>query len=130
MPGSFEPSPCINIQCACNLRTDCMKVSRRTQADRTAATRAALVVAGRRLFAEHGFAGVGAEALVGAAGISRGALYHQFGDKTELFAAVLADVEADVTRRIAAAVPEGGDLVEVMTRATEAWLDACASPEV
>lgn len=109
-----------------------MKVSRRTQADRTAATRAALVAAGRRLFAEHGFAGVGTETLVREAGVSRGALYHQFGDKTELFAAVLAGVEADVTGRLAATVPAdgGGDLVAVMTRATEAWLDACESPEV
>jgi AcrR family transcriptional regulator len=71
--------------------------------------------------------------FVGEAGVSRGALYHQFGDKTELFAEVLAVVEADVTRRLAAAVPSGDgndDLVAVMTRAVEAWLDACESPEV
>ncbi|PSK87483.1 TetR family transcriptional regulator [Murinocardiopsis flavida] len=109
-----------------------MKVSRRTQEERTAATRAALIEAGRKLFAEHGYAGVGTETLVRAAGISRGALYHQFGDKTELFAEVLAAVEADVARRLAAAAPagDGGDLVAVMTRAVEAWLDACEDPEV
>ncbi|WP_030161590.1 TetR/AcrR family transcriptional regulator [Glycomyces sp. NRRL B-16210] len=108
-----------------------MKASRRTQEERTAATRAALIEAGRRLFAEHGFAGVGTETLVREAGVSRGALYHQFGDKTELFAEVLAAVEADVTRRLAATVPSGDDgLVAVLTRAVEAWLDACESPEV
>jgi AcrR family transcriptional regulator len=109
-----------------------MKDTRRTQADRTAATRAALVAAGRRLFAEHGFAGVGTETLVRDAGVSRGALYHQFGDKTELFAAVLADVEGDVTGRLAAAVLAGGDadFVTVMTSAVDAWLDACESAEV
>ena len=109
-----------------------MKVSRRTQADRTAATRAALIEAGRKLFAEHGYAGVGTETLVREAGVSRGALYHQFGDKTELFAAVLADVEAAITRQLAAALPSGDDhdLVVVMTRALEAWLDACDRPEV
>ena len=109
-----------------------MKVSRRTQADRTAATRAALISAGRVLFAEHGFAGVGTETLVRDAAVSRGALYHQFGDKAELFAAVLAEVEGDVTERLAAAVLGGGeaDFVELMMRAVDAWLDACESPEI
>ena len=109
-----------------------MKVPRRTQADRTAATRAALIEAGRRLFAEHGFAGVGTETLVREAGVSRGALYHQFDDKTELFAAVLADVEAGLTRQLAAAMPTGGGagLVDVLMRAVGAWLDACERPEV
>lgn len=109
-----------------------MKVSRRTQADRTAATRAALIAAGRKLFAEHGFAGVGTESLVREAGVSRGALYHQFGDKTELFADVLAAVEAAVTQRLVAGMPSGGeaDLVAIMTGALEAWLDACEEPEV
>ncbi|MEO3826249.1 TetR/AcrR family transcriptional regulator [Actinomadura sp. B10D3] len=108
-----------------------MKSSRRTQADRTAATRAALIAAGRRLFAEHGYAGVGTETLTREAGVSRGALYHQFGDKTELFAEVLADVEADVTRSLVEAVPSGdADLVAVMRRAMEMWLDACEKAEV
>jgi AcrR family transcriptional regulator len=108
-----------------------MKVSRRTQADRTAATRAALIEAGRKLFAEHGYAGVGTETLVREAGVSRGALYHQFGDKTELFAEVLADVERSVTQRLVAAMPpDDDDLLGIMLRAMEEWLDACESTEV
>lgn len=109
-----------------------MKVSGRTQADRTAATRAALIKSGRALFAEHGFAGVGTETLVRQAAVSRGALYHQFGDKTELFAAVLAEVEGEVTQRLATAVLADGDpdFVALMTRAIEAWLDACEHPEI
>ncbi|UYM06385.1 TetR/AcrR family transcriptional regulator [Solicola gregarius] len=109
-----------------------MKVSRRTQADRTAMTRAALIKAGRALFAEHGFAGVGTEALVRDAEVSRGALYHQFGDKTELFSAVLAEVEAEVSQRLAEAVLSGGerDFVATMTNAIGAWLDACEHPEI
>ncbi len=109
-----------------------MKDSRRTQADRTATTRAALIKAGRKLFAEHGFAGVGTETLVREAGVSRGALYHQFGDKTGLFADVLADVEGDLTRELAAVMGAGdpGDVVGAMMRAVDAWLDACENPEV
>jgi AcrR family transcriptional regulator len=109
-----------------------MKRLRRTQADRTAATRTALIWAGRTLFAVHGFAGVGTETLVREAGVSRGALYHQFGDKTGLFADVLADIEGDVARDLAAAMLAGdaSDFVAAMMRAVDAWLDACESPEV
>jgi AcrR family transcriptional regulator len=109
-----------------------MKRPRRTQADRTAATRTALIRAGRTLFALHGFAGVGTETLVREAGVSRGALYHQFGDKTGLFADVLADIEGDVARDLAAAMLAGdaSDFVAAMMRAVDAWLDACESPEV
>lgn len=110
-----------------------MQSSRRTQADRTATTRAALIAAGRRLFAEPGFARVGTEAIVSAADVSRGALYHHFGDKTELFAAVLEQVERDVaeelTKVLLAADPDD-EFVDVMTRAVEVWLDACERPEV
>lgn len=107
-------------------------MARRTQADRSATTRSALVAAGRRLFAEHGFAGVGTEAIVAEAAVSRGALYHHFADKTELFAGVLEAVEADVAQEIAEAALSGDDLtfVAVMTRALDAWLDACEAPEV
>ncbi|MFE0156167.1 TetR/AcrR family transcriptional regulator [Nonomuraea sp. NPDC059007] len=107
-----------------------MQIARRTQADRTAATRAALIAAGRKLFAEHGFAGVGTETIVRAAAVSRGALYHQFGDKTELFAAVLAHVEGEISGQLAAAMPADTEFVEVMMLSLRAWLDACQRPEV
>jgi AcrR family transcriptional regulator len=109
-----------------------MNLRRRTQADRTAATRTALISAGRRLFAEHGFAGVGTEAIVLEAAVSRGALYHHFADKTELFAAVLDNVEGEVCAQLAAAVGADttGGFVDVMLRSFEGWLDACQRPEV
>lgn len=114
-----------------------MKVNRpRTQADRSAATKDALVHAARPLFAEHGFSGVGTEAIVRAAGVTRGAMYHQFADKTELFAAVFEAVEADVMTRIAATVSaeeradEAADPIAMMELGANAWLDACADPEV
>lgn len=105
---------------------------RRTQGERSAATRDALVRAARPLFAARGFAGVGTEAIVTAAGVTRGALYHQFADKTELFAAVFEAVEADITQRIDAAVSESGesDAVTLMKLGARAWLAAAAEPEV
>src|SRR5579862_2295324 len=92
--------------------------ARRTQAGRSAATRDALVVAARRLFAEQGFAEVATDAIVAAAGVTRGALYHQFADKTALFDAVLAAVEADIATRLAEEVGAAGitDPVEEIGR--------------
>lgn len=109
-----------------------MKNKRRTQADRTAATRHALVAAARTLFAEHGYVDVGIEAIVDAAEVSRGALYHHFTDKVELFAAVFEAVEAHALERIAAAVAASAlsDPLELMRLAAATWLDVCAEPEV
>jgi AcrR family transcriptional regulator len=109
-----------------------MKDNRRTQAERSATTRDALVAAGRSLFAVRAFAEVGTEELVRTAGVSRGALYHHFADKTELYAAVFEAVEADVIGRIGAAVMGAGltDPLAAMRLGAGIWLDACAEPEV
>jgi AcrR family transcriptional regulator len=106
--------------------------ARRTQADRSAATRDALVAAGRRLFAETGFAEVSTDAIVAAAGVTRGALYHQFADKTALFDAVLDAVEADIARRLADDVAAAGlsDPVDAMRHVLRTWLDICVEPEI
>lgn len=109
-----------------------MKIQRRTQADRSTATRSALVAAAQRLFAEHGFAGVGTPAIVEEAAVSRGALYHHFADKTALFEAVLDKVEHDIARRLADSVlgASSGDTIEGMELSIETWLDLCEEPEV
>ena len=106
--------------------------ARRTQADRSAATRDALVAAARRLFAAQGFAEVPTDAIVAEAGVTRGALYHQFADKTALFDAVLGAVEADIAERLAADVAAAGitDPVDAMRRTVRTWLTICAEPEI
>ncbi|BDD81332.1 TetR family transcriptional regulator [Tsukamurella pulmonis] len=105
---------------------------RRTQAERTAATRAALIVAARALFAEHGYAGVGTQAIVEAAGVTRGALYHQFGDKRGLFEAVFDAVEEETIAGAAQAVLAAGELdpVETMLLAVDAFMEAIAAPGI
>src|SRR3954447_245095 len=81
--------------------TDCMYVKmlcvtpqRMTQAQRRESTRAALLEAGRRLFAERGYNAVAAEEIVTEAGVTRGALYHHFDGKAGLFEAVFIGIEA------------------------------------
>lgn len=106
--------------------------TRRTQAERTAATRARLLEAGRALFADEGYAAVSTQAIVDAAGVTRGALYHQFGDKAGLFAEVYEDVERGlvtaITARIAAAAP--ADQLAAMRIGARLFLEECSSPRV
>ncbi|QHD84655.1 TetR family transcriptional regulator [Gordonia sp. JH63] len=109
-----------------------MKVNRRTQAERTAATRASLIDAGRKLFGERGFADVGTQEIVAEAGVTRGALYHQFDDKKGLFVAVYDDVEQSIVAQIAAAVGEraGEDPLAALKAGMRLFLRLCTEPEV
>ncbi|HZT66262.1 MAG TPA: TetR/AcrR family transcriptional regulator [Acidimicrobiales bacterium] len=102
-----------------------------TKAEQTARTRAALVAAGRRLFAERGFADTSTEELVRTAGVTRGALYHHFRDKRDLFEAVYEDVEAGLADEVTRSVPFGhAGPLEVLRRGADAFLDACLDPAV
>ncbi len=107
-------------------------VARRTQVERTAQTRRALIDAARRLFGAEGFAEVGTERVAAAAGMTRGALYHQFADKTDLFAAVLDQAEADIAQRVAGAVAglDPADTIGLLLAGADAWLDASSEPEL
>lgn len=88
--------------------------------------------AARDLFTERGYENVGTEEVVRAAGVTRGALYHQFGDKASLLEAVYERIEAESTERVARIVL-GSDLqspLEAMKAGVEAFLDECAKPEL
>jgi AcrR family transcriptional regulator len=88
--------------------------------------------AARKLFADNGFADVSTQAIVSAAGVTRGALYHQFADKADLFAAVYEEVERDLIAGIARQIADEqpGDPVEAMRVAARLFLDGCSAPEV
>lgn len=107
-----------------------MQEKRKSQEERSAATRAALIAAARPLFAAEGYAGVATESIVREAGVSRGALYHQFSDKTELFAAVFEAVEVEVIARITAraANTPTDDPLERVQLAARCWLEASQDP--
>jgi len=100
-------------------------------AQRSEATRSALVSAARTLFAARGYAGVGTEEIVRAAGVTRGALYHHFrGGKKDLFRAVAEAVEGELVQQIASGALSAPDPYEALERGAEAWLVACTDPEV
>ena len=104
----------------------------RTKHDlRSEATRRQLVTAARALFGARGYASVGTEEIVRAAGVTRGALYHQFRDKADLFAAVAEQIEAEIAERIAAdAAGAAADPAGALRTGARLFLDACAEPEV
>lgn len=104
---------------------------RRTQAERRASTRAALLAAARELFAERGYAGAGREDIVERAGVTRGALYHHFAGKDALFQAVYEAIEQELSEAIvAAALAAGPDPMAKLRAGALAFLDAAATPEV
>ena len=104
---------------------------RRTQAERSESTRGALIEAGRALFAERGYAGVGTEEIVRAAGVTRGALYHHFDGKRELFEAVYERIEVELAERIAAGAlaANAESPMEAMRVGARMFLEACTEPE-
>src|SRR5215217_191285 len=101
------------------------------KAERSEATRAELVGAARGLFAERGYAGVGTEEVVRAAGVTRGALYHHFkGGKRDLFRAVVETIEREIVTEIAQKGAQAGGPFAALELGGDLWLEACLRPEV
>jgi AcrR family transcriptional regulator len=109
------------------MHTDSTNVNRK--AAQSQATRAKLVAAARELFGRRGYAEVGTEEIVRTAGVTRGALYHQFADKRELFAAVMEAVDADLLAEATAASAGIEDPLEALRAGLRGWLEATARPE-
>ena len=100
------------------------------QAARSEATRGRLIAAGRDLFAKRGYAGAGTEQIVKRARVTRGALYHHFADKRDLFRAVVEALEVELVERIAAALASESpdDPIESMKLAVRTFLDSALDP--
>lgn len=103
---------------------------RRSKAEQSEITRDAIVKAARKLFATRGYANTCTEDLVKKVGLTRGALYHHFGDKEGLFRAVVDDVRHELRDQIAAAIVPPGDDWERLRRGCEAFLRACLARDV
>jgi AcrR family transcriptional regulator len=113
------------------MHTDSTNVKRGSKAAQSEATRAKLVKVARRLFAKRGYSAVGTEEIVQKAGVTRGALYHQFEDKKALFLAVFDQVEAEVAQGIAdRAAATASDPIDALRMGARLWLDASLDPEV
>ena len=104
-------------------------MSRRTNAERTAGTKASLVAAARRLFAARGFQATSTDEILEAAGVTRGALYHHYKEKADLFADVCIEMHAEASEAIVAAADAAKDALAALERGCEAWIDYMARPE-
>ncbi|AGW88558.1 TetR family transcriptional regulator [Ralstonia pickettii DTP0602] len=100
----------------------------RSNRERTEATRQALLDAARTLFVSRGYGETSTPDVCAAAGITRGALYHHFADKRDLFRHVLAEEAAAVAADIEAATPDGQDPAEALIAGAQAYLDAMTVP--
>ena len=103
---------------------------KRTQAERSEATRTALTDAARRLFAERGYADVGTEEIVREAGVTRGALYHHFDGKRDLLRAVYEQIEGEIAQDLAERAVPGTSVLETLRLGADRFLDRCLEPEV
>ncbi len=103
--------------------------ARRTNRDRTDATRRHLIAAARALFTEKSYAETGTPEIVAAAGVTRGALYHHFADKQALFHAVVEQEAADVAAEIeAAAAPGDASPRDALLAGSDAYFAAMRAP--
>jgi AcrR family transcriptional regulator len=93
-------------------------------------TRTALVAAARALFTERGYAATSTTEIVERAGVTRGALYHHFPAKDDLFRAVFEQLEAEVTKHVAQEALAGADPLEQLRIGSRAYLDVCLDPAV
>lgn len=103
---------------------------RRTQAERRESTRAALIDAGRRLFAERGYEAVSSEEIVAAAGVTRGALYHHFDGKRGLFGEVFEQIEAELVGRFDLSGLVGATPLDALLGAVDQFLELSLESEV
>jgi len=104
---------------------------RRTQTDRRAVTKARLVSAARKLFAEKGYAATSTPEVAAAAGMTRGALYHHFADKTDLFRTVVEEEHLILAMSIEAAAAGSDDEpgpVKALLQGGDAFLTAMQDP--
>ena len=99
------------------------------RAEHAADTRTALIAAARRLFASYGYDATGTEQIVAEARVTRGALYHHFRDKADLFRVVVAEAAAEVAleltdRQLAS---EAASPLDDIRQGVSAFLDVCVA---
>jgi AcrR family transcriptional regulator len=99
-----------------------------TQAERRAATVAAVLASARRLFAERGFEATSIDDIAEGAGVAKGAVYHHFDSKEAIFTRVLEGVQAEIAGTPPPAEAAAGDLADQMAAGVEHYLLTASGP--
>jgi len=106
------------------------RVARRTQAERTEATTGALVDAARELFARDGYDATSLDAVAARANVTKGAVYHHFDGKRQLFEAVFTREVEQLATPLVDAYARKKDPWEAFKAGCRAFLDECLDPDL
>jgi AcrR family transcriptional regulator len=101
-----------------------------TKAEQTLRTRRAILDRARHLFATKGYAATGTEEIISELGITRGALYHQFGDKLGVFKAVIAEAYSEMTEHIKTRIQPLDNNWEQLVVGCQAFLEVAQQEEL
>ncbi len=107
-----------------------MTRKKRTKADQSKATIDTMLGVAKKEFSRKGYAAASTERIVQQAGVTRGALYHHFKDKKDLFLAVFTKAQEEIGRRIEQHAALKIDLWDQLVYGCRAFLEACSDPEL
>lgn len=100
------------------------------RAETMEANRSRLIASARKAFARHGFAAASMDELTAEAGLTRGALYHGFGDKTGLLSAVVTQVDGEMAARARQAAAGSSTAWEGLLAEGAAYIEMALDPEI
>jgi len=103
---------------------------RKPRSEMIAETRAKLLATGRKAFGSIGYAEASMDDFTAEAGLTRGALYHHFGDKKGLLAAVVAQLDAETDLRLQAISDGADDAWDGFVQRCRAYLEMALEPEI
>src|SRR5215217_3077197 len=105
-------------------------MARRPRTETMAETRAKLIDAARRAFGSVGYAEASMDDFTAAAGLTRGALYHHFGDKKGLLQAVIAEIDAEMADRLSAISAKAKTRWQGFVDECTAYIEMALEPEI
>ncbi len=105
-------------------------MARRPRTEMIAETRAKLLAAGRAAFGSVGYADASMDDFTAEAGLTRGALYHHFGDKKGLLQAVIAQIDAEMSERLRIIAASAPDPWQGFVDENIAYIEMAVEPEI
>lgn len=105
-------------------------MTRRTRSEMIIETRAKLIAAGRQAFATLGYAEASMDDFTAAAGLTRGALYHHFGDKKGLFEAVVNQIDGEMNERLKERAAKAPSRWESFVEEGIGYIEMALEPEI
>jgi AcrR family transcriptional regulator len=105
-------------------------MAHRPRSEMIAETRTKLIAAGRKAFGSLGYADASMDDFTAEAGLTRGALYHHFGDKKGLLEAVIAQIDAEMTERLKVRAAQAPSAWEGFVEEGIGYIEMALEPEV